>query len=41
MTKSTVLWELWHTLTDAARCGDLRGHLMSWWEVITGAVSVG
>jgi len=36
-----ALRELAATLADAWRCGDLRGHLSAWWEVVTGAVEVG
>jgi len=35
-----ALWELVATLADAWACADLRGHLASWWEVITGATRV-
>ena len=31
--------EMWAILADAARCGDLRGHLAAWWHVIRGRVT--
>ncbi len=33
--------ELLATIQDAARHGDLRGHLRAWWEVVTGKVVTG
>lgn len=35
-----ALRELAATLVDAWECADLRGHLASWWAVITGAVKI-
>lgn len=34
-----MLGELWATLLDAVRCGDLRGHLAAWWAVASGRVT--
>ena len=31
--------ELWYTLIDILRYGDVRGHLRAWWEVATGRVT--
>jgi hypothetical protein len=31
-----ALAELRATLADVARCGDLAGHLVAWWDVVTG-----
>ncbi len=31
-----ALTELWATLADVARCGDLAGHMVTWWDVIKG-----
>ena len=28
--------ELWAALGDARECGDLQGHLRSWWGVMVG-----
>lgn len=35
-----ALRELTATLVDAWQCADLCGHLVSWWEVVTGATKV-
>ena len=35
-----ALRELAATLNHAWECADLRGHLASWWEVVTGATKV-
>ena len=35
-----ILRELYWTLAEAWRCGDLAGHLRAWWKVITGKVEV-
>ena len=31
--------ELWATLCDVWKCGDLPGHLAAWWAVATGQVT--
>jgi len=31
--------ELWACLLDWRQCGDLWGHLVAWWQVVTGQVS--
>lgn len=38
-TTHTVLVELFATLIDTARYGDLRGHLAAWWQVATGRIT--
>lgn len=35
-----ALRELAGTLADVVECGDLRGHLVAWWDVVTGRVDV-
>ncbi|MBU0492534.1 MAG: hypothetical protein KKA73_30445 [Chloroflexi bacterium] len=35
-----ALRELVATLADAWACADLRGHLASWWDVVTGTTRV-
>jgi hypothetical protein len=35
-----ALRELAGTLADVVVCGDLRGHLATWWDVVTGRVDV-
>jgi len=35
-----ALRELAGTLADVLECGDLRGHLVAWWDVVTGQVDV-
>lgn len=32
--------ELLYTLGDVLECGDLRGHLAAWWDVVAGRVDV-
>ncbi|MBN1485312.1 MAG: hypothetical protein JXA37_11385 [Chloroflexia bacterium] len=36
-----ALRELEASLADAAECGDLVGHLLSWWNVVTGKTQGG
>jgi hypothetical protein len=36
-----MLRELWASLCDWRRCGDLVGHLCAWWRVVTGRASAG
>ena len=35
-----ALRELVATLADAWVCADLHGHLVSWWEIVTGTTKV-
>jgi hypothetical protein len=36
MSTLETLRELWATLADARRTGDLWGHLRAWWQTVTG-----
>jgi hypothetical protein len=35
----TAVKELALTLADVLECGDMRGHIVAWWEVVTGKVT--